>query len=1430
MYTLTSPQQNIWNLQKYYEGTTISAICGAIYFKDEIDTEILKKAINHVIEHQSGLRLRFCEVNGKAMQQVTEYQYEEIPILQFSAKEALRQYVLQCAQKLTNLTDIPLYHFAIFQLNGQTGIVTALSHLISDAWTLSLIAKQISDAYWGLVQGDPYDNKTWDYLDHLYAEEEYLASSRYEKDTCYWQEKYPDKPEPSTIKLCTATPTTITAKRITSTLGSELTEHIGQFCKETSITPAVLFETAVILYLARINPENRTVTIGTPVLGRHNAREKNTAGMFISTMPLTILVSASDTVEVLANRITDSHRELFRHQRYPYTSILRQLREMHDFTGNLYDVMVSYQNAQTGVDAETEWFSNGYSETPLVLHIDNRDNGNSYTWTVDYQTEVFRQEAEVQLVMDRLEHILRQILTNSKATVREIIIIPNTEYQRMIYDFNDTAADYPKDKCIHELFCEQAARTPDSPALIFEEQVFTYRQLDEMSNSLAHTLREIGVGRNDIVPIIAKRSWHIVVAMLGIFKAGGAYMPVDPDYPADRITYMLSEVGPKVVLNYGCNLEIVERAIDLYNFDFYRNVVPIDNINNVRDSFGIIFTSGSTGRPKGGILCHQGAVNFTYANNVKYTKCSGFLSASTITFDAFFMETICPIISGTPCILTSRAEQLEPDKFSALIGRYSGLNMFSTPTKLLQLISGCLNKSFLRNFKCISVGGEIFSDELYDVLVKYGNEIKIINVYGPTETTIWVTEKQITNLDDITVGKPLANIQAYVIDEKFHPLPIGVAGELCISGDGVGKGYLNRPELTAEKFVPNPFIPGKVMYRTGDLARWRADGEIEFLGRIDTQVKIRGLRIELGEIESVMAQFPGISIAVAADKRDENGRQYLVGYYIAETTIDETALRQHLSAKLPKYMVPNYFVCLEKLPMTPSGKIDRKNLPLPHFAAQATEYVPPETETEQRLSAIWSELLHVEQVGKTDDFFELGGDSLMAISVLSKIKSVFQAELSIRDVMENPVLERLADVIDRAERTGTVIAPGHRGKYVLLPQQKAIYASCQKNPQSLAYNMPVKVRLSEQVDRDKLIRCLEEVVNRHDSLKTRIISESNEIYGIYDESAHLIVENYSNEDYSSFLRPFALGTAPLVRVGFTENFLLFDMHHIIADGDSLNIILREIVTLYAGNDTPPSKVAYADYADYFQREDFSAHKEYFKNMLHCDFEPVELPKRRNGEGTGGASLLFHLPADAADRGRKFAKVNGLTDTMLFLGVYGIMLSKYTGRADILSSVVLSNRTHSETADVVGMFVNTLPIYLPVAGDLGGYFGKVKDLVLNLYQYQELPFLEIADAVGMTDKSAVNTAFVYQADGEKHLELGGEAFSPEWLDTESAKFDLLFEVTPTGDGCAVRMEYDCTKYDEKLIDNLFAAYERFSHSSQRKISLILRCFLMQSIKR
>lgn len=500
-----------------------------------------------------------------------------------------------------------------------------MSHLISDAWTLSLIAKQISDAYWELAQGAPCDSKIWDYLDHVQAEEEYLASSRYEKDTNYWQEKYLDKPELTTIKLCTAAATAITAKRIKSTLDSELTERIGQFCKETSITPAVLFETAVILYLAKINPENQAVTIGTPVLGRHNAREKNAAGMFISTMPLTIPVCASDTVEALANRITDSHRELFRHQRYPYSDILQQLREKHDFTGNLYDVMVSYQNAQTSVNAETEWFSNGYSETPFVLHIDNRDNGNNYTWTVDYQTEVFRQETEIQLIIDRLEHILQQILTNHRLPLSDISIIPDTEYQRMIFDFNDTAVDYPRDKCVHTLFEEQVGRTPDKTAVIACDRMLTYGELNDQVNRIANSLIEKGVKSGDIVAFALPRRSYLIAVMFGILKAGAAYLPIDPDYPKDRIDYLIHESTAKL-------------CIDVKNIEEFLANPCSENPHlkiSADSAFCALHTSGSTGVPKLSLLKHRGPSNFIFANQRFWANVDTVVSATIATFDAF---------------------------------------------------------------------------------------------------------------------------------------------------------------------------------------------------------------------------------------------------------------------------------------------------------------------------------------------------------------------------------------------------------------------------------------------------------------------------------------------------------------------------------------------------------------------------------------------------------------------------------------------------------------------------------------------------------------------------------------------------------------------------------------------------------------------------
>lgn len=1011
-YSLTTPQQNIWNLQKYYADSAISDICGAIFYDTRLRTDILSQAINKEIELQAGLRLQFCEIDGKPAQYVADYTYQDIPVRVFNTKEDYAVFANDFARQPVKLTGGRMYEFCIVEVEGRSGFIVKASHLISDAWSFSLFAHEITSFYNTLATGEQILENGCSYIDYIETEKQYLESEKYANDRKFWAEKYSAMPEKSIIKYSVSPISKLSSDRFSCRLSEADTKAIDDFCGESGISQAVLFESAIMAYLARINEENTSVTIGIPVLNRSTKKEKSTVGMYISTMPLTVPVSRQMTAAELCEEITSAHREIFRHQKYPYQNILQMIREKYNFSGSLFDVMVSYQNAKTEASGKTEWYSNGYSETPLELHIDNRDSTSRYTVTVDYQTELFSSPAEIKLLVNRIVGIIRQVISAPDTTVEQLDILTESEKQKVVYDFNNTAVDYPRDKCVHELFSEQAAKTPDKVALIFEDKQFTYKQLDEMSNSLAHYLREKGVKPNDVVPIIAKRSWHIIVAMLGILKAGGAYMPVDPNYPQERIQYMTRETNSSFALTNCHNYNFIFN-IELSNFNYSYNCHSIDNCNAPSDLFALYFTSGSTGQPKGTKLCHQGAVNFAYANNALYSNCDSIICLSIYVFDAFFLDTICPLIRAKRCHLSNEKEQFSGIGFSHIISKNPNCNMFVTPTKFLQLVQDCNDISFIKNIKGLCVGGEVFPQELYERVKQVNHSIKLYNVYGPTETTMWVTEHYISNVNNIAIGKPLANTQIYILDKNRKPLPTGVAGELCISGDGVGKGYLNRPELTAEKFIPNPFIEGKTMYCTGDLARWREDGEIEYLGRIDTQVKIRGLRIELGEIESVMSSFDGIHMTAATDKRDENGRQYLVGYYTADSDIDEKALRRHLSAKLPKYMVPNYFVHLDEMPMTASGKTDRKNLPLPEFTASNEEYVAPETDFEKRLCNVLCEMFSVEKAGVTDDFFnDLGGDSLKAIEYVAKAHTI-GVEFALQEVFDYPTVRSLCSHMEK---------------------------------------------------------------------------------------------------------------------------------------------------------------------------------------------------------------------------------------------------------------------------------------------------------------------------------------------------------------------------------------------------------------------------------
>lgn len=1031
MHKLTIPQQNIWNLHKFYEGTSIANNCGAIFFDKLCDHSLLNRAINRLVELQEGMRLRFWEEHGTPVQKAAAYEWEDFLSVHFRSQHDLDLHAEAFARIPFSADGSQMYRFEIVDAGDCSGVLMCISHLIADAWAISIIAHTIASEYESLSGGSAADGRSCSFLPFVDAEQDYLASERYRKDQAYWAEKYPVRPEHTPIRPGSLPSKTPAARRYRTTFSPELSASIDQFYREHNITQAVLVEAAVLTYLSRINPEQQELTLGIPVLNRSGAEQKRAVGMFISTTALTVPLSSDQSCMELCKEITRQHGKLFRHQKYPYSHILRDLHERFAFSGNLYDVIVSFQNAKSNSGTWSKWYSNGFCEVGLELHIDNRDSSNHYAVNIDYQTELFRDDEEVTLLFHRLEHILDQMIRHPELRLEEVSIIPVEEQHRMLDRFNQTDVLYDRSKCVHTLFREQAVKTLEKTALVFEGTQFTYRQLDEMSNSLAHTLRASGIGSGSIVPIIARRSWHIIVAMLGVLKAGGAYMPVDPSYPSERIRAMMEIADCGMALTFGYGKPLSVDTIRLESFDFHSDITPVENQNTAEDLCYIIFTSGSTGTPKGVSICHRNAVNYCTNHPLNFQggildETSVLVSITNTIFDIFVTESLLPLVNGIP-IYFANQEQTVSQKQLAKLVQDSPINAIqTTPTKLRSFLLDENNTAWLRQLRVIALGGEALPSDLYRKL-RTLTDARIFNVYGPAETTVWSTIKEMTD-DDITIGKPIANTQVYILDGYQQLLPIGVAGELCISGDGVGKGYLNRPDLTAERFLPDPFRPGQTMYRTGDLARWRMDGEIEYLGRIDTQVKIRGLRIELGEIESVMAAFPGIGLAAVTDKRDENGRQYLVGYYTAENAINEAALRSHLTAKLPQYMVPNFLVHLDTMPMTASGKTDRKNLPTPELTVRTREYAAPETEQEAVLCSILEGLLDTRPIGVTDDFFELGGDSLCAIEYVAQAHNQ-GVEIALQDVFDHPTVRELCSFLSGEYVRKAVYDPADFVKY-----------------------------------------------------------------------------------------------------------------------------------------------------------------------------------------------------------------------------------------------------------------------------------------------------------------------------------------------------------------------------------------------------------------
>jgi amino acid adenylation domain-containing protein len=835
----------------------------------------------------------------------------------------------------------------------------------------------------------------------------------------------------------------------------------------------------------------------------------------------------------------------------------------------------------------------------LTLSMSETDQGLVGSW--EYNTDLF-EGSTIERMATHFQNLLSAIVANPATTVGELPLLSAAERHQLLVEWNDTTAEYPIDKCIHQLFEAQVEKTPDAVAVVFEDQQLTYRELNQRANQLAHYLQTLGVRPEVLVGICVERSLEMVVGLLGILKAGGAYVPLDPEYPRERLDYMLADAGVEVLLTQlellsslsSHTARVVYLDTDWYHIaqDYEKN--PISDVISKNLAY-TIYTSGSTGKPKGVQIIHSAVVNFlcTMRQQLGITADDVLVGVTTFNFDIAMLEIFLPMIVGARVVIAKREVVIDGQELLEMVANCGATVMQATPaTWRLLLEAGWQNSHQLK----ILCGGEALHWELANQLL--ARSPSLWNLYGPTETTIWSLIAQIESQSRlIVIGRPMSNTQIYILDANQQPVPIGVPGELYIGGDGLARGYLNRPELTLEKFIPNPFSdhPSERLYKTGDLTRYLADGNIEYLGRIDNQVKIRGFRIELGEIEAVLNTHPQIQQTVVIATEDIPGNKRLVAYVVkSDDSITTNQLREFLKQKLPEYMVPATFVSLDTIPLTPNGKIDRKALPIPDGISQEIEYIAPRTPSEEIIANTFATVLNLQDIGINDNFFTLGGHSLLATQLISRLRLAFSLEIPLRAVFESPTVTQLDTTISqlRIQEQGLTLPPiqvieGNREQLPLSWAQERLWFLNQLEGTSATYNIPAAVKIAGDLDINALEQALSEIVHRHEILRTSIQTVNGvpiqvihpqvttsinvvDLQQLLDLERETLLEQLTLEEA---IAPFDLANTPLIRcsllqISAREYVLLLTMHHIVSDGWSMGIFISELSSLYPTFRTP----------------------------------------------------------------------------------------------------------------------------------------------------------------------------------------------------------------------------------------------------------------------
>ncbi|MDZ7307315.1 MAG: amino acid adenylation domain-containing protein [candidate division KSB1 bacterium] len=1457
----------------------------------ELDRTAFRKAWQEVLNRHTILRTAFVWEGLAEPLQVVQPQVE-LPLVELDwralppaeQKARLADYRQEERRRGFDPTVAPLMRLALIRLADTVHhFVWTHHHILFDGWCLPLLLKEVFLGYEAFRRGQqlhlPQPRPYRDYIAWLQAQDAAAAGA-------FWRKYLAGFSAPTPLRLDRAPAAnglTGGYAKAERHLPVELTTALQALARQQQLTLGTLVQAAWAILLGRCSGEN-DVVFGLTVSGRppELAGVENMIGLFINTLPVRVRLASRDSLLALLRTLQQQQTEL---RQYEYSPLV-QVQGCSEVPRGLplFESILVFENypvaaavlPHAGSLELGELESESRTNYPLTVVA---SPGRRLLLEAAYETRRF-EHATIERLLGHLHVVLEQMAADPTQPLSTLTLLAPAEKQQLLVEWNQTRRDFPAEATLTQLFAAQVAATPAAVAVIFENQQLSYRELDRRAEAVAHHLRRRGVGPETVIGLCLPRSAEMIIALLGILKSGAAYLPLDPGLPAERLNFMLADArAPIVLTRQRLAAAFAQTPAQIIFLDadspiFEETAAPPLPALTPDNLAYVIYTSGSTGVPKGVAVSHRNVVNHAcWARDfLGLTAADRVLQFISLGFDASVEEIFPTLLGGAALVLPASPLHATPAEMLEFCNHHDITVLHLPAAYWHQWVETLMPQGAMvpARLRLLVVGGESPSPEKLAAWVQAAAApLRCYNAYGPTETTVTATILEMHPSAEpatlIPIGRPIANVQAYVLDADLQPLPAGVAGELYLGGAGVTRGYLNRPDLTAEKFIPHPFSrePGARLYKSGDLARWRPDGRLEFLGRADQQVKVRGFRIEPGEIETCLQQHPAVREAVvvaragngddsaAADKR-------LLAYLVPRpgSTLTVSELHEFLKARLPEYMLPAAFVLMEKLPMLASGKVDRHALPAPDDESlrlgAGTAYVAPRTPTEELLANLWCDVLGVLRAGIHDNFFTLGGHSLLATQLVSRIRETFQIELPLADLFERPELAALAAHLDNLRAAAQQVPvpplmPLPRADGAELPlsfAQQRLWFLDQLQPGGAFYNIPTALRINGKLERAALTAALNKIVRRHETLRTTFASRDGRPVQIIAPATVVTIPlvdltalpaGQSEQEVRRLAadearQPFDLAAGPLwrcrlLRLGPQEHVLLLTLHHIIADGWSMGVLVQEVAQAYAaalaGKEPglPDLPIQYADYAAW-QRQWLSGERleqqlAYWKEQLAGHIDALELPTDRPRpplQTFHGASQRIVLPGELARALQTLSQREGVTLFMTLLAAFQTLLHRYTGQPDILVGSPIANRTRAETENLIGFFVNTLVLRADFSGNptFRELLRQVRERCLGAYAHQDLPFEKLVEELqpvrDLSRSPLFQVMFVMQNVPLRPFELAGVQFRSLEVETKTASFDMTLIVMESGDGLAAELEYNTDLFNAETITRLLGHFE------------------------